>query len=240
MFSGSGFGIGVTVADLRPWPAEALPAGVSDPVELVPPGAVERPARLGELMPMAWRSDAEIAAELQRVAEVEARIAAYKAELVMGLARHRPADADPAPGEPGAASPAWAPPTWTWSTVAAEVSEFLCDELAMILNCSRGAATTLFEQSATLLLRLPATWAALADGRLDWPRARKIAAELGWAARETEPAVVRAIEAVILPVAPQLSVKALETAIRRELLARDAAAADRRRRERTRTADVTV
>jgi hypothetical protein len=48
-----------------------------------------------------------------------------------------------------------------------------------VLNCSRAAATTLTEQSATLLESLPATFEALAAGRLDWPRARTIAAELG-------------------------------------------------------------
>ena len=239
VFRGSGFGVGVTVADLRPWPAEAMPLQGADAAELLPPGVIERPARLGEMLPVSWRSGAEIATELQRVTQAEAQLTAYKAELVMGLAALRPADEDPAPGEPGAASPAWKS-SWDWATVALGVSEFFCDELAMILNCSRSAATTLFEQSATLLGRIPATWAALADGKLDWPRARKIAAELGWAARETDPDIVREVEAAILPVAAELSIKALEAAIRRELIARDADAANRRRRDRQRTADVTV
>ena len=43
----------------------------------------------------------------------------------------------------------------------------------------------------TLRRRLPATWAAVADGVLDWPRARAIAAELGWPARETPDDVAR-------------------------------------------------
>src|SRR4051812_10842991 len=189
MFSGSGFGVGVTVADLRPCPEEELPPQGIDPAELLAAGVVERPTRLGEMMPVSWRSDAEIATELQRVAQAEAQLAAYKAELVMGLAARRPAEQDPVPGEPGAASPVW-PSSWDWATVALGVSEFFCDELAIILNCSRSVATTLFEQSATLLARIPATWAALADGKLDWPRARKIAAELGWAARETDPDIV--------------------------------------------------
>ena len=54
--------------------------------------------------------------------------------------------------------------------------------------------------------RLPATFAALADGELDWPRARAIAGELGWKARDTPPAVVAAVEAAVLPVARSLSV----------------------------------
>ena len=48
----------------------------------------------------------------------------------------------------------------------------------MILNCSRTAATVLGDAAGLLVDRLPGTWAALADGRLDWPRARALAAEL--------------------------------------------------------------
>ena len=57
----------------------------------------------------------------------------------------------------------------------------------MILNCSRAAATRLADSAALLSRRLPATWAALADGQLDWPRARALAAELLDPAREVEP-----------------------------------------------------
>ena len=88
MFEGGGFGVGVTVTplDVEPWPGEFLPAGVT-----------ARPTRLGEMMPVAARTDAEIAVELQRVQQMEALLAAYTAELVAELAgappRHpRPAD----------------------------------------------------------------------------------------------------------------------------------------------------
>jgi hypothetical protein len=238
MFGGD-FGVGVMALDTRPFPAGALSPGVAEPADLLPPGVVERPARLGELMPVAWRSDTELAGELQRITRAEAQLAAWKAEVVMGLAARRPADEDRAPDEPGAASPGWMS-SWDWETVTLGVGEFFCDELATIMNSSRAAATTLFEQSATLLGRLRSTWAALADGRLDWPRARKIAAELGWAARETDPAVIREVEAAILPIADELPIRALEAAIRRELVSRDPAAMDRRRRDLTRRSDVTV
>ena len=66
----------------------------------------------------------------------------------------------------------------------------------------------------TLLRRLPATWAALADGRLDWPRARAIAAELGWPARESPDDVLAAVEAVVLPQAAELSVTRLRALVR--------------------------
>ena len=47
---------------------------------------MDRPSRLSEVLPVAVRSDAEIALELGRVVAVEAALVAYKSELVMGLA----------------------------------------------------------------------------------------------------------------------------------------------------------
>jgi len=81
VFEGGGYGVGVTVDVLAvaPWP-DALPDGVT-----------ARPTRLGEMMPVAARTDAEIAGELQRIQQVEARLAAYTAELVAELASRRPA-----------------------------------------------------------------------------------------------------------------------------------------------------
>ena len=225
MFPGGGFGVGVTAAELHPAvPAVALPTGM-----------VERPARLGEMLPVVGRSDEELAAELQRVCVAEGQLAAYKAELVAELAAGRSAGDDPRPGGPGAASPSWAEQSW-----APEVSEFLPDELALVLGCSRSAATTLMESSLTLLGRLPATWAALADGRLDWPRARGLAAELGWPARDSDPAVIAQVEAAVLPIAGGLSVKGLRARARAELLARDAAAVEVRREQAQPAANVSV
>jgi hypothetical protein len=45
-----------------------------------PPGVEVHPARLGEMMPVAARTDIGLAKELQRVQQVEAAV--YKAELV--------------------------------------------------------------------------------------------------------------------------------------------------------------
>ncbi|MCW2579356.1 MAG: hypothetical protein JWR82_957, partial [Blastococcus sp.] len=56
-------------------------------------------------MPVGCRTDAEIAGELQRVQQAEARLAAYTAELVTELAGRRPNAVDRQIGEPGAASP---------------------------------------------------------------------------------------------------------------------------------------
>jgi hypothetical protein len=229
VFEGGAYGVGVTVTSLEPVPWPDVP---------LPPGMEVHPARLGEMMPVVARTQAERAAELERVNRVEAQLAAYKAELVAGMAAESSHTADRRPGMPGAAAtdPAVSPA----DDRLPGVSEFFPDELAMILSCSRPAATTLTEHSLTLVERLPATWAALADGRLDWPRARALARELGWPARETDPEVVAEVEAAVLPDAMNLSVSRLVAAIRRELLIRDASAADRRRTQAERAADVTV
>ena len=175
------------------------------------------------------------AAQLQRVEEAEAVLAAFKAELVVGLATDRPASDDRQRGQVGAASGEWAA-----QLLDEDVSEFFPDELALVLNCSRTAATQLWERSTTLRRRLPATWAALADGWLDWPRARAIAAELGWPARESPDDVLAAVEAVVLPRATGLSITRLRALVRAELIRADPAAADRRRKKAERDADVTV
>jgi hypothetical protein len=229
VFEGGGFGVGVTVTslDVEPWPGEVLPRGVT-----------ARPTRLGEMMPVAARTDAEIAVELQRVQQMQARLAAYRAELITELAARRPDSLDRQLGEPGAASPDWLP--GPGREAATGVSEFLADELAVILNCSRTAATRLADTSALLTGRLPATWAALADGMLDWPRARALAAELLEPARDLDPAMIAEVEAAVLPRAGELSIARLTTAARAELVRLDAAAADRRRAQAERAADVVV
>jgi hypothetical protein len=224
MFPPEAFGVGVTVAELRP----ATSADVA-----LRPGA--RPARLGDLLPVALMTPEQKAAHLQLVERAESALAAFKTELVVGLAEDRPAREDRQRGQVGAASKAWATPQLDEDT-----SEFFADELALTLNCSRTAATQLWEGSATLLRRLPATWAALADGWLDWPRARAIAAELGWPARESPDDVLASVEKVVLPQAPELSITRLRALVRAELIAADPAAADRRRRASERFADVTA
>ncbi|GAA3155695.1 HNH endonuclease signature motif containing protein [Blastococcus jejuensis] len=226
MFPPGAFGVGVTVAELRP----ALRDDVA-----VPAGVVRRPSRLGDLLPVGLMTPEEKASQLQRVEEVEAALAAFKAELVVGLATDRPARDDRRRGQVGAASGEWAA-----TLLDEDVSEFFPDELALVLNCSRAAATRLWEGSTTLLRRLPATWAALADGALDWSRARAIAAELGWPARESPDDVVAAVEAAVLPQAGGLSITRLRALVRRELIKADPAAADRRRKQAEQAADVTV
>jgi hypothetical protein len=68
-----GYGVGLTVTPLG-----------GEPVGQARPGAAARPSRLGEVLSVAGRSDAEQALELQRLQPLKAMLAAYEAELVMG------------------------------------------------------------------------------------------------------------------------------------------------------------
>jgi hypothetical protein len=218
-----GFGVGLTVAPVDPpWPAEAAP----------PEGLSRAPARLGEVLPVAGRSDAEKAVELQRVVQLEAMLAAYKAELVLGLAADRPEELDRAPGEPGARGTAGI----GGGSPVPGVSEFFAEELAMVLNCSRRSAERLAADSFMLIERLPGVWAALADGVLDRPRAGVFLDVLGHTRREVaDPVVAR-----VLPAATGLSPGKLRAALTRAVLTVDAAFAEQRRAQAQRSANVRI
>jgi hypothetical protein len=201
-----GYGVGLTVQ----------PLGLEDPGSAGPPGAVARPSRLTEVLPVGEWSDAEQALELERIQRMKSVLAAYEAAVVVGLASHRPndgADADgPIPG----------------------TDEFFVDELAVVTNSSTRWAGRLAGDSWVLMERLPAVWAALADGALDVPRARMFIDVLGSAAA----GVAEAVAPRVLPAAAGLSLGRLQARLRREVLAVDAAAAERRRLEAERRADV--
>ena len=226
MFEGDGFGVGLTIDQL------AIGAG-PDP-EPRTPERRWRPTRLGELMPVDRRDDAGLAAELGRVAVAEGRLWAYRLELIAELAMRRRADRDRAPGRPGAAVPGWVRPSW----VLEGFSEFLADEVAMILDCSRGEATRLTEAALVLIHRMRDSWAALADGELCWSRARALAAEIVRHGPGLDPHVLATVEAVVLPQAADLPVGRLRSLLRAELLKRDPDAADRRRKQAQGHADV--
>ncbi len=91
MFFGCGFGVGLTVADLAPPPPE-----FGSPV-------LESPA-LAAMLPVGARTPEQKAAELRRVRQLEAELAAYEVELVAAFAADRPAALDRRPGDPGAAA----------------------------------------------------------------------------------------------------------------------------------------
>jgi hypothetical protein len=186
--------------------------------------------RISDYLPVRGKTDVELCDELRLVQAFESMLAGYKAELVIALAGHRP----PEPGSP--LGRRWGP----GEVQLPETSEFFPDELAHVLRCSRAAATDLAETSNVLFTRLPATRGRLADGLLDWPRARAIAAELGWPARDVPDAVVQLVEAEVLPRAMELKIRPLRELIRARLLAHGIDLSEERRRKAENTANVTV
>jgi hypothetical protein len=144
MFGGADFGVAVTVAELSPWPDDDGASRTIPPVEPIHPCGTVRPTRLGELLPAAERSDTNLAAELQRVVQVEAKLAAYKTELVAAFAALRPDCLDVPRGHSQPSDQE--PPEFVGT------SEFFADELALVLNSSRAAATTLIGQTFTCSL----------------------------------------------------------------------------------------
>ena len=180
-------------------------------------------------LPVALLSKAQKAAELQRVQARRAMDAAYEAELVTGLADDTPDTLDPPADHPGAKKGSWAP-----DTELPGVSEFFTAELAMVLNCGRGTASRLAHRAWIYRESLPATWAALAAGELDEPRARALADALAHAA----PPLARAVEAQVLPEATGLSLGRLKARALTLLLKLDATAVDARRKDAQRHADV--
>ncbi|MCZ2829051.1 HNH endonuclease signature motif containing protein [Modestobacter sp. VKM Ac-2986] len=195
-----------------------------------------RRSRLAELLTPASFSESELVREMGAVADGRAQLAAYDAVLIAQLAARRPAQTDLTEDEPGHGVEGWSP-----ARVPVGVSEFLVDELAMLRGISLAAG--LVERSLALVHELPATWAELADGLVDEPRANAIVRALGGqsqaAVGPVEPAVVAEVEAQALGWA-----RAGETPVRlRErtaaaLIALDSAAADRRRKRAERAADV--
>jgi hypothetical protein len=188
----------------------------------------ERPV-VSPRLPVAWLSEDDVAAELQRVQVRRAQDAAYEAELIMSLAAQRPASADPAPGTPGARRRGWAA-----DEAPAGVSEFFPAELSAVLNLGRGTASYRYRRAHTWLTKLPLTFAALAAGELDERRATALFDVL----EHSNPAIAGQVEAALLPGATELSVARLTARATEELLRLDAQAADQRREEAAKAADV--
>ena len=193
-----------------------------------------RPARLGEVMPVSARGPAGLGLEMRRANVAESQLWAYRVEMVTQLAFSRRADRDRPAGTPGAKVPGWAESSW----VLQGFSEFLPDEVALIMNFSRGEATRFLATALTLTHRLKDTWAALADGQLNWARARAIAEEVLRHGPDVDAHTVATVEAVVLPEAAELSIGALRARVRAEFIRRDNEAADKRRAQARKAADV--
>jgi hypothetical protein len=86
-------------------------------------------------------------------------------------------------------------------------------EVAARLQLTPGAGEALVARSVCLLRMLPATLAALAEGRIDTRRAEVVADELG----RHEVAVARQVEAEVLDRADQLTAPRLRQALKRAL-----------------------
>ncbi|WP_299953308.1 HNH endonuclease signature motif containing protein [uncultured Modestobacter sp.] len=170
-----------------------------------------------------------MAAELQRVQARRALDAAYEAQLILRLAAARPAGLDP--DGPGARRPGWA-----GAGADEGISEFFPAELSAVLNLGRGTAAHRLGRALTWARKLPATFAALRVGALDERRADALADVLAHTTAE----VAGQVEDALLPEAGDLSVYRLRERATALMLELDAAAAEERRAEAEKTADVRV
>jgi hypothetical protein len=157
---------------------------------------------------------------------------------VARFAALRPATFDRGAEEPGHRVEGWVP-----GSPPAGVSEFFADELAVIAGVSPNAAAGLVERSLALVHELPSTWAALADGLIDQPRANAIVKALGGqstsAGGVVDPGVVAEVEAQAVAWASAGETpRRLQDRVAAALIAVDEAAADRRRKQAERAADV--
>src|SRR5688572_9913585 len=74
VFEGGGFGIGLTV--------DQLTMSSAPSTDLWPSDQGWHPARLGELMPVAARTDAEMAEEMRRANIADSQLWAYRVEMI--------------------------------------------------------------------------------------------------------------------------------------------------------------
>jgi uncharacterized protein DUF222 len=190
--------------------------------------ALARPVASPRL-PVDLLSKVQKAAELQWVVEQRAMLAAYEAELVLGLAEDTPDSLDPPAGTSGARKGSWAS-----DRELPGVSEFFVPELAAVLNCGRGTADHLAVRAWAWRENLPGTLAALAAGELDEARAKALADVLGTAA----PATARAVEDRLLGEATGLSVGLLRRRAEAALIELDPDAVARNKDEAEKRADV--
>ena len=189
---------------------------------------------------MAGMGSSGLVGELGALADGRAQFAAYEAMVVARFAALRPAGADRGEAEPGHRVAGWTP-----EEPPAGVSEFFADELALVKGISVNAAVSLIDRSLALVHQLPATWAALADSLIDEARANAIVKALAGQSTDADghvdPAVVAEVEAQAVEWAlAGETPRRLQDRTAAALIALDEAAADRRRKQAERHADVTT
>jgi Domain of unknown function (DUF222) len=162
--------------------------------------------RLGQV------TDDELIGVLRAWRRVASWAAASELAAVAELARRRPAD-----GSPPAAT-GWLP---------VNVSEFVPDEVAAALTLTGRAAQDEVDLALDLAGPLAATGLALAAGRIDLAKAKIIAAGVA----TLTAAHAAAVQAAVLPDAPDLTIGQLRRAIARAVLTADPGAAARQREQ---------
>jgi hypothetical protein len=100
---------------------------------------------------------------------VAARAAAEQAEALAAFARCRPSSLDRPEGQIGAAA---ARTRAARPGALTAVSEWAVDEVSVALRLTSAAASTVLVESLLLTERLPATLAALREGRISWRHAQ--------------------------------------------------------------------
>lgn len=114
------------------------------------------------------------------------------------------------------------------------LAEHVAGEVAAALTLTGRAAEGLLADAAGLA-RLPEVYEYLASGRIDWPKSAVITGELAVLAGDHE---AQAIAGRVLPDAPSLTTGQLRARLRRLILAADPEAAEERRAEAARDAQV--
>jgi hypothetical protein len=162
--------------------------------------------RLGQV------SDDELVGVLRAWRRVTSWAAASELAAVAELARRRPADGSPsaAPGR-----------------LPLNVSEFVPEEVAAALTLTSRAAQDEVTLALDLAGPLADTRSALAAGRIDLAKAKIIAAGIA----TLSAAHAAAVQAAVLPDAPDLTTGQLRRAVARAVLAADPGAAARQREE---------
>jgi uncharacterized protein DUF222 len=156
--------------------------------------------------------DDELIGALRAWQRIESWASANGLAAIAELARRRPAQGTP-PAPPG--------------QFPTELSEFLSDEVAAALTLTGQAASTHTELGLDLAVRLPATFRAHHQGRIDRAKARLIAD----ATRILPDEDARAVETQILAKAAEQTTGQLRAALARAVIAVDPEAAARRREE---------
>jgi hypothetical protein len=149
-------------------------------------------------------------------------IRAWRRLSSWATARELAAVAELARRRPAAGSSAGAGGGWPLN-----LSEFIPDEVAAALTLTGRAAQDEVNLALDLSGPLAATGAALAAGRIDLPKAKLIAA----AVVTCTAAHAAAVQAAVLPGAPDMTTGQLRRALARAVLAADPDAADRQRAE---------